>query len=217
LLPLLLAPLVAVLALASCGSEAEAELPPVTITVQPEDSSAPMDDVGAGADGSPQGMSPDYQEEQPYGDVGVVSAGDTAGAPASYDDAVQRFAAASRSSQVEGHFMTPDGGLFCTLVRDGAAMACEFQKDFAPAPAGYCDPSAEQLVRRVEIDEKRVFGVCTDQRVANEWSAPWLKPGEKTTVEGTPLECLSEDAGVTCVDTASRRGFFVGHASFSTF
>jgi hypothetical protein len=102
------------------------------------------------------------------------------------------------------------------VIRDGSAMACELAEGRVPAP-DVCPPGGPAEVRRLELSADRVVPVCSGSIRGEGERAPKLRYGRRTVVAGTPIQCLSETVGVTCIDTVGRRGFFVAKGSFSAF
>ncbi|HEU5144275.1 MAG TPA: hypothetical protein VFT81_03795 [Dermatophilaceae bacterium] len=195
----------AVLALAAC-SPAAADMTPVTVTVYPtatetSQEPTPIPTEYAGATYTPSPAS-------------GVSGGHLNGAPADYAEAVGRVGSAPTSDSVQGFFVSPTGNIFCNLVEDGSVMACELAEGRVKAP-GTCPVDGPQLVRRLELSADGVVPACSGS--IREGDAPRLRYGQRTVVAGTPIQCLSEKVGVTCVDTAGHRGFFLAKGTFATF
>ncbi len=202
LLPALLG--LAALALGECTS-ASGDVTPVTVTVYPTETPSGPTPIPTEYAGSPSAR------------PGVVlSAGPLKGAPSGYADAVGRLDRAQTSDSVQGLFVSPSGNIFCTVIRDGSAMACELAQGRIEAPEA-CPPGGSTTVRRLEIGADRVSPACSGTIRTSEPKPPKLPYGSKTIVAGTPIECLSEQAGVTCVDTAGHRGFFVAKGTFEIF
>jgi hypothetical protein len=205
LAPVVLA--VAALTLGACTSAA-ADMTPVTVTVYPTQVAAPAPSTpiptryaGATAPGdSAQG----------------VSAGHLNGAPADVDEAIARVTGAENAESVQGVFTSPTGNIFCSVVDDGAVMACELAEGRVPAP-GICPPGGPQEVRRLELGADAVKPACSDTIREPDAEAPKLRYARRTVVAGTPIQCLSEKVGITCVDTTGRRGFFLAKGTFATF
>jgi hypothetical protein len=194
------------LALAACAPAA-ADMTPVTVTVYP---TAPQTSE------EPTPIPTEYAGSTvtPAQAATGVSAGHLNGAPADYAEAVGKVGGAPTSDSVQGFFISPTGNIFCNLVEDGSVMACELAEGRVEAP-GSCPADGPQLVRRLELSADRVVPACSGS--IREGGAPKLRYGQRTVVAGTPIQCLSEKVGVTCVDTAGRRGFFLAKGTFATF
>lgn len=198
---------IAALTLGACTS-ATADMTPVTVTVYPTQIAAPVPSTP---------IPTRYVGATPAGDpTRGVSAGHLNGAPADIDEAIARVAGAESAESVQGVFTSPTGNIFCSVVDDGAVMACELAEGRVPAE-GVCPPDGPQQVRRLELGADAVQPACSGTIREPDARAPKLRYGRRTVVAGTPIQCLSEKVGVTCVDTVGRRGFFVAKGSFATF
>lgn len=197
------------LTLGACTSAA-ADMTPVTVTVYVDEvvpTQQPTTAIPteyAGAEPTPSRTAPG------------VAVGHLNGAPADVDEALARLEAARTAASVAGLFVSPSGNIYCSMVRDGAVMACELQEGRIDAP-DVCPPGESGQVRRIELGADRVVAACSGTIRGEDDEAPKLRYGRRTIVAGTPIQCLSERVGVTCVDTAGRRGFFVAKGSFATF
>lgn len=194
----------ATLALGACTS-ASGDMSPVTVTVYPTETASgatpiPTEYAGSPSDGT--GVS--------------RSAGPLKGAPSGFADAMGRLDRAKTSDTVQGFFVSPSGNIFCNVIQDGSTMACELAQGRIDAPAD-CPPGGPTQVRRLELGGDRVTVACDGTIRKSDPKPPTLPYGSKTIVAGTPVECLSETAGVTCVDTSGHRGFFVAKGTFETF
>ena len=47
--------------------------------------------------------------------------------------------------------------------------------------------------------------------------APVLQYGAIATMQGSPFQCVSESIGMTCVNTAGKKGFFLAKGAYSIF
>lgn len=196
---------VAVAALGGCTSAA-ADMTPVTVTVYPTAETAPSSATAI----------PTRYDGATDGSVGVASAGHLKGAPADIDEAIARVMGAEVAESVQGVFTSPTGNIFCRVVEDGAVMACELAEGRI-AVEGVCPPDGPQEVRRLELSTEGAQPACSGSIRAEAPAAPKLPYGRSTVVAGTPIQCLSEKVGVTCVDTQGRHGFFVAKGTFATF
>lgn len=196
-----------VLALGAC-STAAADLTPVTVTVTPPEPTEPSSTEPAPA-----------PTEVAGGSGASVRAGHLTGAPASYAEAASRLEAARIATSVQGRFLSPTGNIFCDVIRDGSAVACEIAEGRVDAPAGVCEAGGSQ-VRRLELTFDKVEAVCGSGSIRDDGAAsgaPKLRYGYREIVAGTPIQCLSEKTGVTCIDTAAQRGYFLAKGTFALF
>ena len=44
-----------------------------------------------------------------------------------------------------------------------------------------------------------------------------LQYGTIAAMSGSPYQCLSKELGMTCIDTASKKGFFIARNTYVTF
>ncbi len=207
-----LAPVVlglATLVVGACAPAA-ADMTPVTVTVYPSEDPAPAPSPSSTPIPTRYAGAP-VAERPPS----AVSAGHLNGAPADIDEAIARVMGAQVAPSVQGIFTSPTGNIFCAVVEDGAVMACELAEGRV-AVEGVCPPDGPQQVRRLELRADGVTAACSGSIRDLAASAPKLRYGRSTVVAGTPIHCLSEKVGVTCVDTTGRRGFFVAKGTFTT-
>jgi hypothetical protein len=193
----------AVLALAACAPAA-ADMTPVTVTVYPSATATSEEPTPIPTEYAGSTFTPSQ----------ALSGGHLTGAPADYAEAVARVGSAPTSDSVQGFFISPTGNIFCNVIEDGSVMACELEEGRVEAP-GVCPADGPQQVRRLELSADRVVPACSGS--IRDGDAPKLRYGQRTVVAGTPIQCLSEKVGVTCVDTAGRRGFFLAKGTFATF
>lgn len=197
-----------VLALGAC-STAAADMTPVTVTVTP-----PEPTERTSAEPTP------VPTQQAGGTGESVRAGHLTGAPASYAESASRVEAARIATSVQGRFLSPTGNIFCDVIRDGSAVACEIAEGRVDAPPGVCGTDGSRQVRRLELTFDRVEAVCGAGSIRDDAAAsgaPKLRYGYRTIVAGTPIQCLSEKTGVTCIDTAGQRGYFLAKGTFALF
>jgi hypothetical protein len=198
---------IGVLFLGACTSAA-ADMTPVTVTVYPTK-------VAATAEPTP--IPTEYAGSPAAGPTSTgLAVGSLEGAPAGFDEALARVEGAEIAEAVQGFFVSPTGNILCKVIRDGSAMACELAEGRVPAP-DVCPPDGPAEVRRLELDADRVVAACSGSIRGEGEGAPKLRYGRRTVVAGTPIQCLSEKVGVTCIDTVGRRGFFVAKGSFAIF
>lgn len=204
---------IGVLALSACTSAA-ADMTPVTVTVTPPEVAAPTTPA------EPTPVPTEYAEGSgpPVGGE-VVRVGHLTGAPASYSEAASRVEKARIATSVQGRFLSPTGNIFCDVIRDGSAMACEIAEGRVDAPSGVCSGEGTQ-VRRLELTFDKVEAVCGRGSIRDDGAAsgaPRLRYDYRTIVAGTPIQCVSEKSGVTCIDVSGQRGYFLAKGTFATF
>ncbi len=196
---------VAPLALGACTTAA-ADMTPVTVTVYPTEEPV----------ATPSTAIPTRYDGQTAAPVAPASVGHLNGAPADIGEAIARVMGAEVAASVQGVFTSPTGNIFCAVVEDGAVMACELAEGRVAAE-GVCPPDGPQEVRRLELRGDGVRPACSGSIRPADASAPKLRYGRSTVVAGTPIQCLSEKVGITCVDTQGRRGFFVAKGTYATY
>lgn len=200
--------------LAGCGT-GDTPLPPVTVTVAAPDTGTPA----TPPPGTPSSVP--TVAATPTGPVVTVpvqlSAGAPVGAPRDFARAQARLAKATADPAVRGVFRSPTGNLFCDIRPSARPPACEVARGRVPPPPPVaCTPAGPKDVGRVELTRQGAVPVCTSDTIRDP-AAPVLRYGLRTVVPGSPLTCLSETTGVTCVDTASRHGLFLTRGGFATF
>lgn len=197
-----------VLALAACGSPtASTSAPTVTVWV---------DETGTGAPttSSTSTPVPTVTAEQPA--PTTLAVGRLRGAPRTFAKASRRVAAAPAAKEVTGRFVSPSDNIFCAASDDRAGFACEVATGRAPAPAGVCPAGGAADVGRLTLGAAGAAAVCNSDTVRTA-GAPKLAYGRSTAVPGTGFGCVSEEFGVTCVDTRTKQGFFLARDTFATF
>lgn len=146
----------------------------------------------------------------------VLEAGSLRGAPRSYSDALRKVTRARPGRGVDGMFRTPTGNIFCAIEASGK-VACEVREGRIDPPVpGLCPPGGPDDIGRIELTSRGAVPVCNADTI-READAPRLRYGFRADVPGSSILCLSEERGVTCVDTAGRHGFFLARSTFATF
>jgi hypothetical protein len=146
----------------------------------------------------------------------ALAAGPQRGAPHSFAEAAARVAGAKPAAGVTSAFVSPSGNLRCVVTGGSSAPACEVVEGrVAPPQAGLCPPGGAPDIGRIELTARGAVPVCNTDAVAHA-DVPTLGYGARTSAPG-PVQCLSEEAGVTCVDRAGRHGFFLARRTFVTF
>jgi hypothetical protein len=145
-----------------------------------------------------------------------LAVGHQRGAPHSYAEAKARFAKAPVDGSIHGTFRSPSGNIRCDVSNSAAVAACELDQGRIKVPDRLCEGGDAKRVRGVKLTDLGAFPVCTGELGAA-GDAPRLGYGSRTLVPGSPFTCLSEAAGVTCIDTDWERGFFIARNTFVTF
>lgn len=208
-----LAALAVVSLLASCGAT-DIPSPRRTVTVTVDAPGTAPATTPAATSTPPGTVEP---QASPSGVPTSLSAGRQRGAPHSYAEAKARIDAARPAPRVTDRFESPSGNIVCNLGGSPRPMAaCEVgQGRIDPPLPSICPPDGPPDIGRIELDESGAFPVCSSDSI-REGDEPKLGYGSRTGSED-PVACLSEEFGVTCVDTATRHGFFLARDTFVTF
>ncbi|GAB2746485.1 hypothetical protein UB45_02335 [Terrabacter sp. 28] len=197
---------------AACGTDIPSTRPTVTVFVDAPAGTRPS--APAPTATSARTVNP---QPSPSGVPTQLAAGRQRGAPHSYAEARARIVAAPSAASVTDRFVTPSGNIVCNL--GGAPMpvaACEVRSGRVTPPLpSICPPDGPKDIGRLELERTGAFPVCNSDTI-REGGEPKLPYGSRT-ASLDPVACLSEEAGVTCVDSGSRHGFFVARSTFVTF
>ena len=198
--------------LGACGTDTPSGRPTVTVYVDPPAGTKPS--APAATATSVRTVNP---QPSPSGVPAQLAAGRQRGAPHSYAEARARIEAAPSAASVTDRFVTPSGNIVCNV--GGAPMpvaACEVSSGrVAPPLPSICPPDGPKDIGRLELERTGAFPVCNSDTI-REGGEPKLPYGSRTAALD-PVACLSEEAGVTCVDSGSRHGFFLARSTFVTF
>ncbi len=146
----------------------------------------------------------------------ALAVGHQRGAPHSYAAAKARFDKARVDGAIHGTFRSPSGNIRCDVSNSATIAECVLAAGLVKVPADLCPSTGAERVRGVELTAVGAFPVCKGT-VSSAAHAPKLPYGSRTVVPGSPFTCLSEEAGVTCLDTDYQRGFFLAKGTFVTF
>ena len=213
-----LAALLFALSLGACGSDDPA--PTSSGTVSPTESTTtttPAEETTEPASPEPSQTEPtEPTTDDPSTATAPTAAppvGDTP--PATYADAVARFDALGQEPQQLSRFESPSGNLYCVLDSDFIPPSCELLKGAILAPE-LCGDGPSQVVGRIEFTDGDPQPVCNSDTI-REPDAPVLGYTGVAAWDGTTIQCLIETIGVTCIDTAATRGFFLARGQYAVF
>jgi hypothetical protein len=138
--------------------------------------------------------------------------------PKTYDQAMQHFAAGRVDAAVKAQFTSPTGNIFCSISPSGAVPpGCEVRDGRITPPAGTCAAGGgAKDVGRIEWQGDTPKPVCNSDTMIQP-GAPVLQYGSIAAVQGSPFQCLSESIGMTCINTAGKKGFFLAKGAYSVF
>jgi len=210
LVPAVAAGVAVVAVLASCGStDRSSPRRTVTVTVDP---SAPAA-TGAGA-ATPSAIPTAAATSADL--PSALAAGPQRGAPKSFAEAKARIDRAKPAAGVTNRFVSPTGNIVCQRSTDSTAAACEVAQGRIPPPLpSICAAQGRKDIGRIELRQDAAYPVCNADSI-RKGGEPTLPYGSRTKPSGTTA-CLSEEYGVTCIDTATGHGFFLAKATFVTF
>ncbi len=180
----------------------------VTVLVDPPSSSAPS---------APATETPVPTQTAPSTAVPTaLAAGAQRGAPHSFAEAAARVAGAKPAADVTSAFVSPSGNLRCVVTGGAPAPACEVVAGRVPPPRpDLCPSGGPTDVGRIELTDHGAVPVCNSDTVTHA-DVPTLTYGSRTSAPG-PVQCVSEESGVTCIDQTHQHGFFLARRTFVTF
>ena len=181
-----------------------------TVTVTVDASGA-----ASGTSPTPTASAPTSSATSSTGVPTSLAVGRQRGAPHSFDEAKQRIDRAT-SADVGSNFQSPTGNITCTTAAgSGALVTCDVARGRSQAPASVpCPEGGPRDVGRLELTAAGARPVCNSDTIRQGTPAT-LAYGVRTALG--PVMCLSEEFGMTCVDTQSRHGFFIARETFVTF
>jgi hypothetical protein len=138
--------------------------------------------------------------------------------PKTYEQAMQHFAAGKIDTTAKPQFTSPTGNIYCSIAPSGAVPAgCELRDGRVTPPAGTCPPgAAAKDVGRIEWSGDTPKPVCNSDTMIQP-GAQVLQYGAIAMMQGSPFQCISESIGVTCINTAGKKGFFLAKGAYSIF
>ena len=139
--------------------------------------------------------------------------------PKTYEQAMQHFAAGKVDAGAKPQFTSPTGNIYCSIAASGAVPAgCEVRDGRVTPPAGTCDTSGggAKDVGRIEWSGDTPKPICNSDTMIQP-GALVLQYGAIAQDQGSPFQCVSESIGVTCINTAGKKGFFLAKGAYSIF
>jgi hypothetical protein len=139
--------------------------------------------------------------------------------PTTYDEASRLFAAAKVDANAQKVFTSPTGNIFCSIGTGADVPAgCEVKDGRIAAPPDVCptgDAGAKDI-GRIEWSGDAPTPICNTDSIY-QVGAVVLQYGTIAATAGSPYQCLSKEFGMTCIDTASKKGFFLAKNTYVTF
>ena len=138
--------------------------------------------------------------------------------PTTYAQAMQHVAAGKVDSGAKAQFTSPTGNIFCSIAAGDVPRGCEVRDGRATPPPGTCDGGGggAKDVGRIEWDGGTPKPICNSDTMFQP-GAQVLQYGSVAQVQGSPFQCVSETLGMTCVNTDSKKGFFLAKGAYSLF
>ncbi len=138
--------------------------------------------------------------------------------PTSFDQAMQHFAAGRLDAGAKAQFTSPTGNIFCSIAAGDVPRGCEVRDGRVSPPPGTCDTGGGGAtdVGRIEWSDDTPKPVCNSDTMYQP-GAQVLQYGSIAQVQGSPVQCLSETLGITCVDPAAKKGFFLAKGAYTIF
>jgi hypothetical protein len=135
--------------------------------------------------------------------------------PTTYAEALAHFDARGQEAQEVRRFQTA-AGTYCRLGGT-TLVSCELPPGGIPDP-DYCGDGPAQNVGRVALPRSGAARAECNSDTIREGNPPATLPeGTVGGSEAAGVLCLVERIGVTCVDPAQARGFFLGAQEYHVF
>ncbi|MEO7000094.1 MAG: DUF6636 domain-containing protein [Terracoccus sp.] len=209
--------------LTGCGSASPA--PPVTtVTVYPDGTTVtPAPVTTSTPPGGPSSVPTLVAPSQgpgttPTAPPAPVRVGVLRGAPADFAGASARVSKAPAADAAATSVVSPSGNIFCGVIDNGAGVGCEVAKGRSPTPKSAPCPGGGGAtdIGRVELTAAGAKPICNSDTIRVS-GAPQLAYGKRWSPAGTSFSCLSESAGVTCVDSSAKHGLFIARETYATY
>ncbi len=138
--------------------------------------------------------------------------------PTTFADAMARVTAGTVDPSIRTAFTSPTGNIFCAISGQGTGpVGCELKDGRVAQPtAGSCPSEGPQDVGRVEFLSNGPTPICNSDSIIR-GNVPTLTYGSVGVADGSPIRCLSEKIGMTCIDTATQHGFFITRKIVTVF
>lgn len=138
--------------------------------------------------------------------------------PTTFDQAMQHFAAGRLDAGAKAQFTSPTGNIFCSIAAGDVPRGCEVRDGRVTPPAGTCDTGGGGAtdVGRIEWSDDTPKPICNSDTMYQP-GAQVLQYGSIAQVQGSPVQCLSETLGMTCVDPTAKKGFFLAKGAYTIF
>ncbi|HEY7987715.1 MAG TPA: hypothetical protein VIE19_00765 [Lapillicoccus sp.] len=138
--------------------------------------------------------------------------------PKTYEQAMQHFATGRVDAAAKAQFTSPTGNIYCSISASGdVPPGCEVRDGRVAPPAGTCDSGGgAKDVGRIEWQGDTPKPVCNSDTMIRP-GAPVLQYSSIATAQGSPFRCLSETIGMTCLNTAAKKGFFLAKGAYTLF
>lgn len=137
--------------------------------------------------------------------------------PQSWEEALVHLGSATPDPSRPLAFTSPSGNIACTIVAGGALRGCELEQGrIAPPTSSFCASAGGGAddIGRIQLGPSGPVAVCNKDRLATP-DAPELPYGRSTT--SGSVACVSEQIGVTCVDSSTHKGFFLARDTYYVF
>lgn len=138
--------------------------------------------------------------------------------PRSYDEAIEHFSAAFALNDIPqelSRFETPTGNIYCVLDDAGIPPSCEIAEGGVRDDA-QCIEAPSPVVGRIEFTERGPVPVCNSDTIRTP-GPPILGYTGVAAFTGLSIQCLSEEIGVTCLNTGTKQGFFLARGRYQLF
>lgn len=202
-------------ALGGCGSGAGGT-PSRTVTVEVDAPGGSTAGTGTPTAATPSAVP--TERATPAEVPTSLAVGRQRGAPHSFAEAKDRVNRTTKVAGVTSSFQSPSGNIVCVRGAGaaGTSIACEVAKGrIAPPLPTICPAGGPRDIGRIELRPDGAVPVCNSDTIRT-GTEPRLAYGTRTR-PGGPVGCVSEEFGVTCVDSASGHGFFLARDTFVTF
>lgn len=203
------------LAAGACGSGG-GDTPSRTVTVEVDAPGGSTAGTGTPTPNTPSAVP--TERATPAEVPTSLAVGRQRGAPHSFEEAKKRVERTTKVAGVTSSFQSPSGNIVCVQGKGGSgtSIACEVAKGrIAPPLPTICTSGGPRDIGRIELRPDGAVPVCNSDTIRT-GTEPKLAYGTRTRPGGA-VGCVSEEFGVTCVDTSAGHGFFLARDTFVTF